>query len=383
MNNVDIEKIINRVHSLPGELVPFREMLLANVVMISEIPAPTFGEQERISFLEQRFNEYGLMNCCTDEVGNAQAILPGTDNLQAILLTAHADTPFPANENHTCTVDVGKIFCPGVADNSLGLALLATLPTILEGLGIRLQSELLLLGSTRSLNQGDQCGIRFFLTNSRYPVKSAIVIEGIPLGRLHYRSMASFGGMISCNIDRKVNHKSAIEILNQIIYHLGRLTLPIESHTDLVLGAVSGGASYKIPARHAQLKFQLRSDDDQVVVDVTGQINLMLEEMGKEQGVSLHLEDIAHTQAGGLDSSHPIVAETRQVMNALGIQPQKSIYSPIITSYVENKIPAIGLGLTYGDNIHYGDEYIEIDPIITGIAQLIGALMAIDGVHHD
>lgn len=379
MSNIEIEKIIARVHSLPMELEPFREMLLANVVMISEIPAPTFGEQERISFLEQRFTECSLLNCCTDEVGNGQAILPGKKNHQTILLTAHADTPFSASENHTCFIDARKIHGPGVADNSLGLALLATLPTLLEGLDIQLQNELLLLGASRSLNKGNQCGLRFFLANSTKPVTAVVAVEGIPLGRLHYRSMASLGGMISCSIDRKVNHKSAIEILNTIIYKLGRLALPAQSHTDLIFGTVAGGASYKIPARHAQLKFQLRSDDDQVVTDITDQINSILAEMGKEIGVSAHLEEIARTQSGGMDSSHPFVLQTRQVMTALGIKLQKSIYSPIISAYVEQEIPAIGLGLTYGDNINYPDEYIEIDPILIGAAQLIGVLLAIDG----
>jgi len=116
-----LEKILTRVHGLAGELEPFREMLLANVVMISEIPAPTFAEQERISFLNQRFNESGLDSTSIDELGNGVAILPGSEGKRTIMLTAHADTPFAAAENHSCTLDTGRILGLGVADNSLGL----------------------------------------------------------------------------------------------------------------------------------------------------------------------------------------------------------------------------------------------------------------------
>lgn len=383
MNNTSIDNIISRVHSLPVELEPYREMLLANVVMISEIPAPTFGEQERISFLEQRFNECSLLNCGTDEVGNCQAILPGTVNERTILLTAHADTPFAANESHSCTVDAGKIHGPGVADNSLGLSLLATIPILLEKLDIQLQSQLLLLGASTSLDHGNQRGLRFFLSNCREKIATAVALEGIPIGRLHYRSMASLGGIISCYVNRKVNDRSAIEILTDVIYQLRRLSLPDESHTDLVFGSVFGGASYKIPSRHAQLKFQLRSDDDRVVAEVTDKINSILDKVGKETGVSAHLKTIAGTTHGGLNSSDPLVSQARRIMATLSIQPQKSIYSPIITSYVEKEIPAIGLGLTLGDNINYHDEFVEIPPILTGVAQLIGILMAIDGGHCD
>ena len=191
--------------------------------------------------------------------------------------------------------------------------------------------------------------------------------------------MASIGGMISCHIDRKVNHRSAIEILNRIINQLALLPLPDKSHTDFTLGSISGGTSYKIPALHAQLQFQLRSDDDRVVKDVAARINSILEKIGRELGVTAHLENIAQTRSGGLDSSHPFVIQTREIMTALEIQPQKSVYSPIITGYVEQEIPAIALGLTRGDNIHYPNEFIEIEPVLTGIAQLIGTLMALDG----
>lgn len=374
-----LEKILARMHGLAGELEPFREMLLANVVMISEIPAPTFGEQERISFLNQRFTESGLDSTSIDELGNGVAILPGSEGKLTILLTAHADTSFAASENHSCTLDTGRILGLGVADNSLGLAVLATLPTILEGLGIHLKNDLLFLASTCSLEQGNQRGLRFFLSNTNRTITAGLSVEGASIGRLHYRSMASLGGMISCCVSRKVSQKSAIEILNQIINRLVGIELPVDTHTGLVLGEISGGASYKIPARNAQLSFQLRCDDDETVADIRRQINAILDDEAREKGVSCHLEGIARTRVGGLESDHPLVSLTRRVMAGLGIGLRESIYSAVMSGYAEHEIPAVCIGITDGDNINYPDEYVEIEPILTGIAQLIGVLMAIDG----
>jgi len=379
MSDVDVEKIMTRVHGLAGELEPFREMLLANVVMISEIPAPTFGEEERIGFLQQRFTESGLDTTSIDEVGNGVGILSGTEGKQTILLTAHADTPFPVSANHSCTLETDRILGAGIADNSLGLAVLVTLPTILDGLNIRLKSDLLFLGTIGSLEQGNQRGLRFFLANTNRTLAAGLSIEGAPIGRLHYRSMASLGGMISCHVSRKVSQISAIEILNRIINRLGDIKLPEQTHTGLVFGEISGGASYKIPARNTQLTFQLRSDDDQTVADIRKQINAIVDDEAREKGVSCHLEGIARTRAGGLESDHPLVVLTRKIMTGLGIQPRESIYSAIISGYVEQELPAICLGITDGDNINYPDEYVEIEPILTGVAQLIGVLMAIDG----
>ncbi len=71
-----LEAVLSRVRGLVMELEPYREMLLANTVMISEIPAPTFDERDRIAFLEQRFTESGLHSTSIDECGNGVGILP-------------------------------------------------------------------------------------------------------------------------------------------------------------------------------------------------------------------------------------------------------------------------------------------------------------------
>ncbi|WP_457574243.1 peptidase dimerization domain-containing protein [Desulfolithobacter sp.] len=379
MTSLVMEKILDQVRKLPQALEPYREMLLANVVMIGEIPGPTFGEENRVNFLVQRFTECGLQNCSTDEAGNGLAILPGTDGDKSILVSAHSDTPFPATIDHTYTVSAGKIRGPGVADDILGLAVLATLPTVLEGLGLRFSYDIVLMGATRSLDMGNQSGLRFFLANTDLPLKAGIAVEGASLGRLHFRSMASLGGTISCHVDRKVSQRSAIDVLNQIITKLREIDMPQESNTALILGSVSGGASYKVPARNARLKFQLRSDSDEIVREITGRINRILDEMALQAGVSAHLEVIARTRSGGISSSHPLVVQTRRIMAVLGIEPRYSIYSSIMSGYVEHELPALGVGITNADNVNYEDEFVEIEPIMTGVAQLIGILLAIDG----
>ena len=56
---------------LPEALKPMRERLLANLVMIAQIPAPTGGEAARVRFLLDRFSEAGLSEAAADDAGNA------------------------------------------------------------------------------------------------------------------------------------------------------------------------------------------------------------------------------------------------------------------------------------------------------------------------
>jgi len=379
MIDPNLEKLFSYIRRLPEQLETYRELLLANLVMLSEIPSPTFHEQERIAFLEQRFTECGLDNCSTDETGNGFGILPGTDGKETILVTAHADTSFSKKEDHNCRLDANEVRGPGVAENTLGLAVLATIPTILEGIGISFRNDLILMGATKSLERGNQGGLRFFLSNKNRPLSWAISLEGIPLGRLQFRSMASLGGIISCHVNSRIAKLSAIDVLSKIIARLHEIRFLENSNSVLVLGGISGGVSYKVPARRGSLKFQFRSHSDAVVLEVAREIDEILDEVSQKPGISAFWEVIARTRSGGLDSSHSLVTLTRRVMNTLNIYPYADTFSSVISGYVEHSVPAICIGITEGENVSYSDEYIVIDPIMKGIAQLIGILMIIDG----
>ena len=128
-----------------------KEVLLANLVMVGEIPAETFKEEKRVRFILDRFREAGLDKISTDEASNALAVLPGREGKRSLLVCAHLDTSFDEVADHTVTVETDLIRGAGIADNSLGVAVLCSLPSILQALEIRLKSDLILMGAAQGL----------------------------------------------------------------------------------------------------------------------------------------------------------------------------------------------------------------------------------------
>jgi tripeptide aminopeptidase len=389
----DHDNALGLVRRLPAAMENFREMLLANLVMIGEIPAPTFGESQRIEFLKQRFDECGLFSCSTDEVGNGVGILPGVGGppRPSILVWAHADTPFSENINHSLCIQPDRVIGPGVADNSLGLAVLATLPTLLERLEIRLQSDLVLMGASRTLGRGNLEGLRFFLANNKLPLTAAVSVEGVYFGRLNYASLASLDGEIVCRVQKQDvpnNHsQGAIIILSGVIDRLRTMSVPSDEEvmtmaapeTTLILGSVEGGTSFKQPAREALLRFQVLSESDEALARVERRIRNIVEQVSSEMGATISFEVIARTNFGGLDREHPVVLQTRRIIAALGTQPLTERYSSSVSSFVEQGIPAVTVGITTGQNLNEPDEEVAIEPMLKGVAQLVGTLLAIDG----
>ncbi len=380
MNEITAEAPSEPIQDLPRRLEGYREMLLANLVMAGEIPAPTFQEQARVEFVKQRFVECGLEQVSSDAAGNGLGLLRGRTGSRAILLHAHADTPFPETLPHTLNVEPGRVVGPGVADNALGVAALITLPTLLEHLDIRLDNDLVFMASVRSLGRGNLEGLRAFLVTTQLPILAGISIEGVPLGRMDYVSQATVGAEITCRVDPDHPVEAgAIPALNQVLTQLRAMELPAESHTRLVLGSVAGGTSYKSPALSATLRFQLRGDADPVVEGITEQIVAICDAVARSTGVRVAFDVIARTRAGGLPDDHPLVVRTRRILEALQIEPLPPTHSSAASVFLERQIPSITLGVSFGAHRGEPSEYVEIPPMLKGMAQLIGVLKAVDG----
>ncbi len=221
---------LERVREFADELVPLREELIANLVMIAQIPAPTTEETQRVRFLLDRFVESSLQEVGADEVGNAVGMLYGTRGHRTIMLASHLDTIFPSRVDHNVVVHADSVVGPGVGDDALGAAVVSMVPTVLEQLGIQLQSNLHLVGTIHSLGRGNHEGIRFYLDHSSRPVDFGIVVEGIQLGRLNYFSIGTLRGDIMCDVrpepSRSYGTESALVVLNHIINRILSISVP-------------------------------------------------------------------------------------------------------------------------------------------------------------
>ena len=360
-----------------------REILLANAVMIGEIPAPTFHEDQRVRFIEDRFSECGLQNCSTDEVGNGFGILNGEAGERQILLIAHADTIFSEKTDHTISLLADRMIGPGVGDNSLGLAVLASLPILLERLDIRLKSNVILMAASRSLGRGNLEGLRFFLDNNKLPISSALCVEGVKLGRLSYSSIGMLRGEIEVRVPEmydwtRFGAAGAIITLNDVINKINRIPLPKRPKTSIVLGSIEGGASFNNIATHSLLRFEIRSESAEVVHDIHEEIRDRITEMSLETAAEVSLDIVARREPGGIDFRHPLVHRSREILKALHIEPRVAPSTSELSELIRHKIPAITLGLTTGAHLNHTNEEVLIEPIFTGIAQLLGMLIAMD-----
>ena len=382
--SVELVAILNALPAYQRQVETLQEIILSNLVMISEIPASTFHERARASFVAERFSELQLGNCSTDERDNAFGILTGSEGRRNILVIAHLDTIFGVEHDHTATVEEDYIRGVGISDNSLGVATIVSLPLILERLNISLKSNIILMGSARSLGSGNINGIRFFLDNSSLKIDNAICVEGVQFGRLSVGSIGMLRSELTLtkpdNFDwSRFDMTSAIVDMNDILNKIQEMPLPRRPRTTIAFNAIQSNASFSQVPTSAQLRYEIRSESNEMVERVATDIAHIGDEVASRSDAEVIIRTIARRRPGGIPFSHPLVTSARSVLSALHAEAHIQPSTSELSACIDRGIPALTVGISRCTNLNTTHEQLELQSIATGVAQLIGLLRVIDG----
>ena len=376
----------NLLKDLPTQidkLNEFRKLVLTDAVLLGEIPSPTFNEEDRIRLTVDRFRENGLEDPEIDEHGNASAILNGTEGRSSILVMAHADSVFDTNTQHVLNVGPDTITGPGIADNAIGLATVVALPKLLEMLGIKFKDDLIFLANTKSLGRGNLDGARYFLDTMKRPIRAGVCVEGASQGRLSYSGLGTLRGEIRLEIPgnydwNRFGSSGAVSQLTRVVNQLLEIPLPKEPKTKMILGGLSCGTTYNKTPKRGTLRFEITSEEDQVIEDLRQKVDDLCEQCSLENGTRVYLEVVATRPNCGIPFTHPLVKATRSIMSELGVTPEVNPSTGDLNVLIEAGHPGVTLGLTTAENIGEENESLHLEPLPAGIAQLITLLQAID-----
>lgn len=88
-------------------------------------------------------------------------------------------------------------------------------------------------------------------------------------------------------------------------------------------------------------------------------------------GVHIDIELIGSRAAGALSRNHPLPQLVAACLEEIGLKPQFEIGSTDANIPLSLGYPSVCLGITRGDNPHTFEEYIELEPVRSGLQQLI------------
>ncbi len=182
---------IPRVQSAIAHVATIEPQSRSDLIELTEIPAPTFEEQARAERFAEMLRESGLSNVTIDGVGNVVGSRSGGDGSRTVAISAHLDTVFSADTDVTVRFENGRMYAPGVGDNSRGLVAVLGVLRALEYAEIQTQADVWFIGNVGEEGLGDLRGVKHLFRDGAETIDSIIVIDGGEPGRIVYGGVGS------------------------------------------------------------------------------------------------------------------------------------------------------------------------------------------------
>jgi tripeptide aminopeptidase len=348
---------------------------IEEAIRVAEIPAPTFREQERARYVEQRFAAIGGWDTLDrDRKGNVVAIRRGDPGRGRVLVAAHLDTVFPDSEV-TIRRERGKLLGPGIGDNSLSVATILTVGQALQEAAPRGIGDVLLAANVGEEGRGDLKGIRALCKNYAGQFDRVLAVEGLALDRVQLGAVGSLRYEIS--VTTKGGHSwgaygrpNAIQLLAGAITALKPLfpETGMMPKTTMNVGVISGGRSVNTIAPEAVCEIDLRSDDSNSLAALDGAMKRAVRRAVPAGEGALTIRRIGRRPAGSIDRNDPLIEAVLRARRESGLNEAQFDSGSTDANHATGLgIPATCVGVTTGGEAHTPREWIRTGPMKQGV----------------
>ena len=363
---------------------------------VTAIPAPPWGEVARSEWLAARFSEFGLSDVHRDELGNVFGIRPGSDpSAPFIALSAHIDTVFPADTVTSVRRDGGKLYGPGVSDNSSGITALLAIASAMQATRLANNAPILFIGNVGEEGEGDLRGIRHIYQQPRWSANIAtlLVIDGAGtdtiiaegLGSRRYEVTVRGHGGHSWSDFGVAN---PIVALARVIDRFTRTPVPVSPKTTYNIGIIHGGTSVNSIPESATMRVDTRSASvdeldrleralhdavDHAIPEITGR--------KKQELLAAEVRVIGNRPAADLPADSPLLKIIRAVDMQLGntARIQRASTDANIPLSLGRQAIAIGSGGS-GGGAHTIHEWYDPTGRELGLKRILLLAVALAGV---
>lgn len=357
------------------------DTIVAELITITEIPAPPFAEEKRAIYMADAFVRDGLRNVTADAVGNITGIRPdktGAITGDLLVVSAHLDTVFPAATDLTVRREQDRLLAPGIGDDSLGLSALLGWLRAMEAGAVETDRPILFVATVGEEGRGDLRGVRHLMTDGEYAkrISGFISVDGSNPSRLVHRAVGSKRYEIVFNGPGGHSY-GAFGIVNpmaamaDVVQRLYRISPPSDPKTSYSASVVSGGRSVNtIPDRIA-LQVDMRSPDPEALAALEARFLQIVDEAVTAENlarstrageISAEKNRIGDRPAGATDESEPLVARTSAILAASGYDVTLASSSTDANIGMSFGIPSITIGTGGGGGrAHALDEYLNVE----------------------
>ncbi|WP_167953486.1 M20/M25/M40 family metallo-hydrolase [Sphingomonas jejuensis] len=395
---------VERIRAAPAfrraeaALADGHDRFVRDIIQLTEIPAPPFGEQRRGEAFRALMVEAGLTDVTVDSVGNVIGLRRGSGpaGRPPVVVSAHLDTVFPEGTDVRVRREGTRLSAPGIGDDSRGLAALLAYVRALDAAGIRTRRDLLIVGTVSEEGRGDLRGVRQLFADRRdgRGIAAFFSVDGLSPARItrggvgskRYRVLFRGPGGHSYGAFGLVNPAAAMA---RAITDLYALPVPQQPRTTFSASVVGGGTSVNAIPSEVFVEVDMRSEDATALARLDEAFRGVVERAvavenesrsTREGRVTATLEAIGDRPAGETPATSPIVRLSAAASAAAGYAPTLDASSTDANMAMSLGVPAVTIGSGgTGGRAHALDEWIDVAPeeSVRGLAVGLLAIVAV------
>jgi acetylornithine deacetylase/succinyl-diaminopimelate desuccinylase-like protein len=353
-----------------------RAKILHEWSAITEVNAPSGHERERAAYIERLLRDYKLTKIYTDAAGNLVALRKGTGGGPTVVFDAHMDTVFQPGLKIKTTIRDGRIYAPGIGDDTRNIeALLATMRA-LDAARIKTRGDLLFVFTVEE--ETTMRGVKAFLEENKGKLNEYVALDG------GYESF-TYGG-IGINWYRQhfigpgghtrsaTPPYSATLPLARAIARIYELPVPHDPPSNLNIGMLGGSEVVNAKASDAWFTVDLRSTSAEVIADLDQKIAAILKEEAERVGMTVRTEIISASPPAQVPGNRDslLVRTAEAVHQAMGFNvPPSNTGSNNSSAALLAGVTSISTGAGPCDDAHALTENCEIEPLYKGIKKIL------------
>ncbi|MCP4159402.1 MAG: M20/M25/M40 family metallo-hydrolase [Deltaproteobacteria bacterium] len=355
------------------------EPIIEEIKTISTIPSPTFYEDKKADYIKGKFNDLKLDDVKIDRLKNVIGTLQGKGD-ENFIICAHIDTVF-SNETKLKVREVeGKIFCPGIGDNSTSVAGMLALINAFKTAEYIPPYNIIFIANSCEEGLGDLKGIKYYLENSD-KIEGMISIDGT-------MTMLSNEGIgsrrLSVTVKGEGGHSwvdfgnsSAIHAIGSAISKISQIDVPKIPKTSFNVGTISGGTSVNTIAETANMLIDIRSVDSEILIEKEQEIRELIENAMEEHGTECSIEVVGDRPSGKIDINNFVVQSVLKSAELYDVQMKPTPSSTDSNIPLSQSIPSVTFGIYSGGGAHTLNEYIEPESLKKGLPILALSVLTI------
>ena len=350
-------------------------------VELAQVPAPSNKEEKRAQWVKNWLDSVGGTDSYIDKALNVVLPLNCDCCDEIVVFMAHMDVVFPDETPLPLEVKDGRIYCPGICDDTANLtALLLIAKYILEN-KLTPKTGLLIVANTGEEGLGNLKGSRQIMEDYKGRVKEFISFDGTfgyvcndAVGSHRYSvEIKTEGGHSYGNF----GNRNAIAYLASMIETLYTIKVPPMGKTTYNVGTIEGGTSVNTIAQNAKMLYEYRSDNLESLAIMESFFNSVCDTY-KKMGIEVNVEVLGKRPCKGAVDEEKLAALTNKAMEIsqhfTGIRCGVGASSTDCNTPLSMGVPAVCLGLCAGSGAHTRGEWLEIDSLPYG-TKIAGAFI--------